>query len=126
MLKITYLEDGIYLESLQQSVEAWKNSRILVSLRATANIYTELSTACIVLPVNIDYLTKLAELEARGHIEISLCDEEYMEISLAGTWMAQSSDSEEGVFVCELDSSSEYFLAQIWQECQIAASAISE
>lgn len=126
MLKITYLEDGIYLEYLQESVEAWKATRVLVSLRAGASIYTESITACLVLPACTPYLADLVELEARKIIETTPCDEEYVEVSLSGTWVAQSEDSEEGVFVCELNDSSEYFLYQLWQKSQVSTSVISE
>lgn len=126
MLKITYLEDGIYLEHLEESVEKWKADRMLVSLRAAVSIYVESSTASLILPANISCLRDLAELEAKKLIEITLCDEEYIEATLLGTWIASSPDSEEGIFVCDLNHSSEYFLYKLWQETQIASSVASE
>lgn len=126
MLKITYLEEAIYLEYLPESVEAWKAARVLVSLRAAASIHLESGIASLVLPLDIPCLNELAQLEARELIEVIPCDEEYIEIALSGIWVAQSPESEEGVFVCELDPSSEYFLYQLWQESQISASVISE
>ena len=126
MLKITYLENGVYLEHLQESVETWKASRVLVSLRAAVSIYTESSTACFVLLAYTPYLKDLVELEEKQLIEIVPCDEEHLEVSLSGTWIAQSEDSEEGVFVCELDRHSEHFLYQLWQESQIGTSVMSE
>ena len=126
MLKITYLEEGIYLEHLPESVEAWKATRILVSLRAGASIYTEDSTACLVVPAYTPYLAGLVELEEKQLIEITPCDEEYLELALFGTWVAQSGDSEEGVFVCQLSHSCECFLFQLWQELQVGASVVSE
>ena len=126
MLKITYLEEGIYLEYLEESVEAWKASRVLVSLRAAASIHVESSLASLVLPWDLPCLNKLAELEARELIEVTPCDEGYIEVALLGIWVAQSPESEEGVFVCELDLSSEYFLYQLWQKAQIGTSVISE
>ncbi len=126
MLKITYLEEGIYLEYLQKSVEAWKATRVLVSLRAAASICIESSIASLVLPLNTPYLKGLLELEARELIEVIPCDEDYIEISLSGLWVAQSEDSEEGVFVCEFDRAQEYFLYQLWQESQIGTSVMSE
>ena len=99
MLKITYLEEEIYLEYLQESVEAWKAARILVSLRAATSIYIEDSTACLMLPASSSSLTGLEELAAEEILEITFCDEEYLEVSFPGTWVAQSEDSQEGVFV---------------------------
>ena len=126
MLKITYLEEEIYLEYLQESASEWKASRILVSLRAGMSIYTELGMASLVLPAYTPYLAGLVELDEKQLIEVIPCDEEYLEISLSGSWVAQSKDSEEGVFVCELNHSSEYFLYQLWRESQVSTSVMSE
>lgn len=126
MLKITYLEDGIYWEHVKESVESWKAARILVSLRAAVRIHLESSTACFLLPANISCLRGLAELESQKILEINPCDEEYIEVSLLGTWVASSKDSEEGIFVCDLSYSSEYFLHKLWQESQIESSVMSE
>lgn len=126
MLKITYLEDGIFLEYLQESVETWKASRILVSLRAGASIHTASMTAGLVLPAYTPYLAGLVELEEKNLIKVTPCDEEYLEVSLSGTWVSQSVNSEEGVFVCELNHSSEYFLYELWQESQVSTSVLSD
>lgn len=126
MLKITYLEEEIYLEYLQEPVEIWKASRALVSLRAGASIYMESGIACLIFPANIPYLSRLPELESRGNVEITICDEEYIEVSLEGTWVSMSADSEEGVFVCDLNHRNEDFLYQLWQESQIGSSVMSD
>ena len=126
MLKITYLENGIYLEHLPESVEVWKTTRVLVSLRAAASIHTESVIASLVFPAYTPYLTGLVELAEKHFIEVIPCDEESIEVSLSGTWVAQSKDSEKGIFVCELDRSSEHLLYQLWQESQIGTSVMSE
>ena len=126
MLKITYLEEEIYLEYLQESVEAWKASRVLVSLRAAASIYMETSTACLIFPASIPYLSCWSELETGANVEVTICDEEYIEVSLSGTWATMSEDSEEGVFVCDLNPGNEYFTYQLWKESQISSSVMSE
>ncbi len=122
MLKITYLEEGIYLEYLEESIEAWKANRILVSLRAGISIFVESSTACLVIPIDSRYLVDIAELEAKQLIEVFPCDEEYLEVIVPGTWVSQSEDSEEGIFVCELGLGGEYLLYSIWQESQVGSS----
>lgn len=122
MLKITYLEDGIYLEYLQESMEAWKTSRVLVSLRAGVSVQVENISASLVLPANIAYLAGLTELADQELIRVTPCDDFYVEVVLFGTWVAQNKNSEEGVFVCELNHSSEHFLYELWQESQIGTS----
>jgi hypothetical protein len=124
MLKITYLEDGINLEYLEESVEVWKADRILVNLRAGVCIYVESSIANIVLSINsgTHNLVKLAENQP---IELIPCDEDYLEVGLIGTWLARTKNSEEGVFVCELNQEIEYSLYSLWQASQVGASVIN-
>ena len=126
MLKITYLEDQIYLEYLQKSVEAWKTERILVNLRAAVSVYTESSIASLLLRVDPSSLRGLLNLAEKELIEFIPCDEEYIEVSVAGTWIAQTEDNESGIFVCELGQESECFLLQLWQESQVETSVASE
>ena len=126
MLKITYLEDGIYLEYLPESAEAWKAARTIVSLRAAVSIYTESSTACLILPINIHCLKSLTKLAQKKLIDLIPCDEEYVEVSLLGMWISKSRDSEEGTFVCDLGYDSENLLYQLWRESQIGTSVVSE
>lgn len=125
MLKITYLEEEIFLEHLQQPVEAWQADRILVNLRAAVSVYVESSVASLVLPIDSG-LKDLVWLAEKELVDIVLCDEEYVEVSLLGTWIAEHKNSEQGIFVCELSSDSEHCLYQLWQKARIGTSVISE
>lgn len=125
MLKITYIEEEILFEHLQQPVEAWQADRILVNLRAAVSVYVESSVASLVLPID-SCLKDLVWLAEKELIDIVLCDEEYVEVSLLGTWIAEHKNSEQGIFVCELSSDSEHCLYQLWQKAQIGTSVISE
>ena len=126
MLKITYTENGLYLEYLTESLEEWIAKRILVSLRAATSIYVEPSTASLNLPANLPYFQDLTALNAEEGIEFAPCDEEYIEIGFSGTWVSSEVDNEEGIFVCDLKDSTEFFLFKLWQESQLGASVISE
>lgn len=125
MLKITYLEDEICLEHLQQPAEVWKADRILLNLRAAVSVYVESSVASLVLPID-PCLKDLVQLAEKELIDIILCDEEHLEVSLLGTWIAESKDSDRGIFICELSYDSEYCLYQLWQQSQVGTSIISE
>lgn len=127
MLKITYTENGSHLEYLTESVSTWRAKRILVCLRAAVSIHVESVTAGLMLPVTFRHLKDLQALEAENEIvELNYCDDEYIEIVLAGIWVASHQDSEEGVFVCELNDDLAIFLYKLWQESQIGASVMSE
>ncbi|MGF1540902.1 MAG: alr0857 family protein [Pleurocapsa sp.] len=127
MLKITYIENGFYLEYLSESVATWMARRALVYLRAAISIYTEPSTACIIIPHDLAISGLLEKLQADGEIiELTFCDEGYVEVSLLGTWVSSNQDSEEGIFVCDLSDRAETFLYKLWQKSQTGASVMSE
>jgi len=124
MLKITYLEEGINLEYLEESLEVWKADRILVNLRAGVSVHVESSIANIVVAINSG-IHSLLQLAQNQPIELVPCDEEYLEVGLLGSWIAQRRDSEEGVFVCELSQEIEYCLYRLWTASQVGTSVIN-
>lgn len=128
MLKITYTENGFYLELLTKSLETWLANRVLVCLRATASIYVEPSTASLLLPIDLPYFRHLEALEnqSNGVVRLDLCDDYSAEVSLQGTWVTTDEESEEGIFVCSLDDHTEFFLYQLWKEGNINPSFIGE
>ncbi len=127
MLKITYTETGFHLEYLTESLETWVSKRTLVSLRAATSIYVEPYTASLMLRANLPYIKDLKTLtEDNEIVELTACDDEYLEVSLQGTWVSSQENSEEGVFVCEMNPNTEFFLNKLWQEYQLGASVMSE
>lgn len=128
MLKITYTENGFFLERLTASLETWLANRVLVCLRATAAVTVEPSTASLLLPINLPYFRDLKAIEERtnGIVRLDLCDDYSIEVSLQGTWVASNEDSEEGIFVCSLEDNTEFFLNQLWKEGKINPSLIEE
>ncbi len=127
MLKITYIENGFYLECLSESVATWMARRALVCLRAAVSIYTEPSTASVLIPNDSNIISELKKLQTDGEIiELTPCDEQYIEVSLLGTWVSSNKDSEEGIFVCDLSDRAEAFLYKLWQKSQSGASVMSE
>ena len=127
MLKITYTENSFYLEYLTESVATWMARRTLVCLRAAVSIHVESSAACVIVPNDTAYLSDLEKLPAdRAVIEITPCDDEYIEVCLQGTWVTSHKDSEEGIFVCDLNDCTESSLYKLWQESQAKTSVMSE
>jgi hypothetical protein len=120
MLKLTYTENGFYLERLAQPLEEWVTARVILALRAGTSLCVEPSTASFLLPAAIPQLRHLERhQEGEDAIAISLCDAEYIEVTLNGTWMTSSSDGTEGVFVASLSYAVEFFLIKLWEETQI-------
>lgn len=129
MLKLTYIETGFSLEYLAQSLEEWVALRVILALRVRECIYVEPSTAAFLLPADLPRLRLLqAEVRQQGSeaIAVCVCDAEYIEVSLRGTWLAAAADSTEGVFAVTLSHSVEFFLLKLWQEAQIGVTVAGE
>jgi hypothetical protein len=125
MLKLTYTDNGFYLERLAQPLEEWVTARVILALRAGTNLCVEPSTASFLLPADMPQLRHLERhQEGEDAIALSLCDAEYIEVSLKGTWMTSDIDGAEGVFVTSLNYAVEFFLIKLWEESQIRTSCL--
>ena len=120
MLKLTYTENGFYLERLAQPIEDWVGARVILALRAGTSLCVEPSTASFLLPANLPQLRHLErQQEGEDAIALSLCDAEYVEVSLQGSWMTSNTDGAEGVFVTSMSYTVEFFLIKLWEESQV-------
>ncbi|NEQ22384.1 MAG: hypothetical protein F6K28_24995 [Microcoleus sp. SIO2G3] len=119
MLKLTYTENGFSLERLSQSLEEWVTTRVILALRAASSLCVEPSTASFLLPSDLPQLNHLERIrEGEDAIAITICDAEYIEVSLQGTWMTSDSDGETGIFVTSMSYAVEFFLLKLWEESQ--------
>src|ERR671933_1718289 len=125
MLKLTYTENGFYLEHLAQPLEEWVTARVILALRAGTRLCVEPSTASFLLPVDMPQLRHLERhQEGEDAIALSLCDAQYVEVSLKGTWMTSDVEGAEGVFVTSLNYAVEFFLIKLWEESQLRTSCL--
>lgn len=125
MLKITYLENGLYLECLQETLEDWIELRVVLALRMGQRLLIERSTASVLLPLNLIKQSGL-ELIARREEAILLdrSDADYLEVSLQGTWVSSGDHETEGVFVAMLNPATEQLLVRLWQASQVQPSSV--
>lgn len=125
MLKLTYLENSFKMEHLAQPLEDWVKMRALLALRVGGSFSLEPSTASFLLPADLLYLGQL-EAEARRDpneaIALCVCDAEYVEVCLQGTWLTGDPQGEEGIFVAAMSDRAEFFVFSLWQESQTYAS----
>ncbi|HAX87155.1 MAG TPA: hypothetical protein DCY91_13055 [Cyanobacteria bacterium UBA11370] len=129
MLKLTYTENSFYLERLAGSLEEWVTTRVLLALRAGSTLHVEASTASFLLSADLPQLADLEKAVRQQQVEgisLSICDVEYVEVSLKGTWMTSNPEGEEGVFVVSLSERTEFFLCKLWQESQAYVSATQD
>jgi hypothetical protein len=122
MLKVAYTESGLHIERLHQSVEEWIALRVILSLRTDRRLMIEHGNASILLPISLAGLPALeANLRPREAeaIALSLCDDDFVEVSLQGTWISSCLSEAEGIFVVALSPRTELLLFQLWQESQV-------
>ncbi len=122
MLKLTYTHNGFFIDHLEESLEAWVTTRVILALRSGTSLCVEPSSASFLISLDLPYVDQLLEdvNEFTGEIlEVNRCDEEAMEVVLEGTWLGSDIASEEGLFVCRLSDRLESLLYQIWQESPV-------
>ena len=125
MLKLTYTETSFYLEHLVQPLEEWVLARVILSLRVGQKLLIEPSTASFLLPTDLPGVALLqasAQLDKTEAITIDVCDAEYIEVSLRGTWLAADGESAEGIFIAVTSDSTEFFIFKLWQDSLACAS----
>jgi hypothetical protein len=129
MLKLTYTENSFYLECLTQSLEEWVAQRVILALRVGQTLSVEPSTASFLLPIDlrgVEVLKAEVKRDDREIIALCVCDTEYVEVTLRGSWLSDASEDVEGVFITTMSDRAEFFLCKLWQEAQACASVMSE
>lgn len=124
MLKLTYTENGFCLEHLAQPMENWVATRVTLALRSATPLFVEPSTASFLLPADLPHLQELEALAMRENphsLSLAVCDAEYIEVCLNGTWLVSDPGSEEGIFVTTMSDRAEFFLFKLWQEAESIA-----
>jgi hypothetical protein len=126
MLKVMYGEVGLHLECLTQLTEDWIALQSILAVRTARRLVVEHCSASLLLRANLDGLRVLEQLigdEEMGLIALSVCDAEFVEVSLRGVWIS-AGDAEEGSFVVMMSHAAEVLLLQLWQESQVAPAPI--
>lgn len=121
MLKVAYTESGLHLEHLSQSVEEWIALCVVLALRTNQRLILEHNCASILIPIasaNLSTLKSMLQPEDTETINLSVCDTEFIEVSLMGIWITSHADATEGMFVANLSANTELTLLRLWQESQ--------
>jgi hypothetical protein len=130
MLKVMYGEAGLHLECLTQPVEDWIALQTILAVRTVQRLVVEHCSASLLLRADLDGLRALERLgEESGcfadtaRVVLTVCDAEFVEVSLRGIWIA-TGDAEEGSFVVMMSHDAEVLLMQLWRESQVVPAPI--
>lgn len=127
MLKATYTDTGVFLEKLTESVEVFVIQRVVLNLRLGHRLMVESSYASLLLPAGLPGLTELSAIALKLSPEIlrlDICDSEWVEVILRGTWITSEAEGAEGIFAVDLEASAERCLFELWRRSQPQAAGL--
>ena len=118
MLKLNYTEDGLYMERVMTSPELAIAQRVVLAMRLGQSLQVEPGHASFLLPADISELKGLEialQRECGSKVSVIPVDDEFVEVSLSGSWIAESKEAYEGMFLTVLSDRTEFFLYKLWQ-----------
>ena len=129
MLKLNYNDYGLFLEQVDASVDALTESslwefatqRVMLAVYAGETLHIEPGRAAFLIEVDtpeVDRLQCVLQKNATDVISLSAVDDDCVEVSLKGTWIASSAQAESGTFVAVLTPESEKLVCRLWQATQ--------
>lgn len=121
MLKVTYTETGLHLEYCPEPLDLLLSDRVCLCARAQRPVTIQPMRGSIPLPAT---LTGIQELARFQELELSLCDHDWLEITLPGLWITEDPDQIEGIFVTELHTRLEQRLFRLWTLSQATFYAV--
>ncbi|PSB03868.1 alr0857 family protein [Merismopedia glauca] len=117
MLKLTYTETGLHMELVDTSLDHAIASRSLLALSLGCSLHITPTEASFLLPaigVGLVELGLLLHHEASSVVKV---DDESIEVTLTGVWIAESPVADEGIFFAPLsDSKAESWIYKLWQD----------
>jgi len=128
MLKLTYTDVGLHLERMATPLETLVAQRVVLALRAGQRLYIEPGKASFLLPADAPGLVHLEmalRLESSQVISVTPVDDEFVEVRVHGSWIAESADAHEGMFITAFSDRTEFFVQKLWQATQSHASSLT-
>ena len=121
MLKLSYTDYGLFLEQVPAALDMVATQRVMLAVHVGETLHLEPSQAAFLLPMelpDINHLESMLETNTTDTIALTNVDEDFVEVSLKGTWIASSANAESGTFVTTLAPESEQLIYRLWQVTQ--------
>lgn len=128
MLKLSYTESGLHLERSSAPLENFVRQRALLALRLAQPFHMEPSTASFLLVLDDSSWDELEDVLAADGDRRTMAvptDEDLIEVTVEGTWLADTEEAEDGTFVAALSDAAEHFIYRLWAvtEAQVSSPA---
>ncbi len=126
MLKLNYTDVGLYMERTMTNPELLIAQRVLLAMRLGRSLHVEPSRASFLLPADIPEL-KVLEMslhqEYGSAVTLVTVDEEFVEVGLSGSWIAEDKDAHEGMFLTVMSDRTESLIHKLWQMSEVHISS---
>jgi hypothetical protein len=128
MLKLNYTDVGLYMERTMTNPELLIAQRVLLVMRLGRSLRVEPGHASFLLPIDIPEL-KVLEMalhrEYGSAVTLIAVDEEFVEVGLSGSWIAEDKDAHEGMFLTVLSDRTEFLIYKLWQMSEANISSLA-
>lgn len=121
MLKLNYTDYGLFLEQVTASLDAVATQRVMLAVHVGEPLHLEPSHASFLLPIDLLGIRQFKELlrqNVADAIALASVDDDFVEVSLKGTWIANSVHAESGTFITALAPESELLIYELWRLTQ--------
>lgn len=118
MLKLNYTEVGLYMERTMTAPEMLIAQRVVLALRLGQPLHVKPGCASFLLPANIPELEQLEmalQRECSSTVTVIPVDDEFVEVVLSGSWVAEDREAHEGMFLTLMSDRAEFFIYKLWQ-----------
>jgi hypothetical protein len=126
MLKLNYTDVGLYMERTMTNPELLIAQRVLLAVRLGKTLYIEPGRASFLLPTDIPELKVLETVlhqEYGSVVTLIAVDEDFVEVGLSGSWIAEDKDAHEGMFLTVMSDRIERFIYKLWQMSEVHISS---
>jgi hypothetical protein len=127
MLKLNYTDVGLFMERTMTNPELLIAQRVLLAMRLGRSLNVEPGRASFLWPADIPQLKVLEMALQQDYgsvVTLIAVDEEFVEVGLSGSWIAEDKDAHEGMFLAVMSvypeggtasHRIERFIYKLWQ-----------
>ena len=128
MLKLNYTDVGLSMERTMTNPELLIAQRVLLTMRLGRSLHVEPGRASFLLPADIPRLKVLdmaLHQEYGSVVTLIGVDEEFVEVGLSGSWIAEDKDAHEGMFLTVMSDRTEFLIHKLWQMSEVHISSLA-
>lgn len=128
MLKLNYTDVGLYMERTMTNPELLIAQRVLLAIRLGQIHHVEPGHASFLLPADIPELEVLETALHREYdsvVTLIAVDEEFVEVGISGSWIAEDKDAHEGMFLTVMSDRTEFLTYKLWQMSEARISSLA-